>query len=245
MPTFQHGKSTKVLVGSYDLSTYLKEFTAGTQIDMAETSAFGNAYKTYVQGIGDSGISLSGMWATGGASAVDDVFTAAIASSATLPVIVAPQGYGYGNKGFGIGANQASYEITASIGDVVSVSAEFQSNVDSGGRSGVFLTPGTAITASTSFTGQDNAAATTNSGYALLSIVANSWTGGTATVEVQDSADNASWATIGTFTAQADPGTITSQYLAISGTIRRYARFRMQFSAGSGSVLPHVLLVRS
>lgn len=241
MPTFNHGKNAKVLVGSYDLTTSFKEFTASTNIDMAETSAFGNSYKTYVQGLGESTIGLTGMW-SGGASEVDDVLGGLIGAAGTLPVTICPQGYGLGYKGFGIGANESSYEVTASIGDVVGVAAEFQSTVNTGGKSGILLTAGASISATTSYTGQDNAAATSNGGYVLMHVTANSRST-TSTIIVEDSADNSSWATIATFGTIA-LGSVDNEYIALSGTIRRYARVTVTLTAGTGSITPHVLLVR-
>ena len=81
--------------------------------------------------------------------------------------------------------------------------------------------------------GVDNAAATTAGGVAYLgaSVLAlGSYTNVIITVE--DSANNSSFATIGTFTAiTAVPA---SQRLEISGTIRRYTRTLATFT-GSGS----------
>jgi hypothetical protein len=232
MPTFVHGKNTRVLIGERDLSSSFKEFTAGANIDMAETSAFGNVNKTYVQGLADSTIGLNGMF-SGGVDEIDEALNELLGSIANTPVIVAPNGYGIGKSAFGLGAQQSSYEITGSIGDVVAVSTQFQSKVDSGGRSGKLLTPGTSATGNQ--TSVDNGAATTNGGYALLSVTE---TAGGATVTVQDSADNTAWATIATFAA-AGAGTPTSEYVAITGTIRRYTR-----AVITGTAIAHVLIVR-
>lgn len=241
MPTFKHGKGTKILVGWYDLSTSFKEFSASTSIDMAETSAFGNVYKTYIQGLGDATISLTGMW-SGGTNEVDDVLGTAIGAVGTLPVIVCPDGYGVGKRAIGLGANESSYEITGSIGDVVAVSAEFQSTVNSGGKSGVLLTTGAGVTTTTTSAAVDNAAATTADGYALLSVPANS-RNVTTTIRIEDSADSSSWATIGTFTV-VGTGSVAHEYLAISGTIRRYTRSVITLASGTGSITAHVLLAR-
>ncbi len=241
MPTFAHGKNAKVLIGAYDLSTSFKEFSGSTQIDMAETSAFGNTYKTYIQGLGDATISLSGMWdaATGG---IDDVLGSLVGATGTLPVSIYPSGYGIGKRAFGIGANESSYEVTGSIGDVVSVSTEFQSTVNTGGKSGVGLFPGTGIVATANQTSVDNLVATTGGGYALLHVPANTWDD-FVDITIEDSADNVTFATIGTFT-QLTAGLESSEYIAISGTIRRYVRAVITLTTGAGSVTPHLLIVR-
>lgn len=241
MPTFTHGKNTKVLIGEHDLTSSFKEFTAATSIDMAETSAFGNTNKTYIQGLGDTNLSLSGMF-SGGEDEVDDVLGSTLASDDTLPVTIAPAGFGVGKRAFGMGAQTASYEITGSIGDVVAVSSQFASKVDSAGKSGRLLTPGTSITATGNQTSVDLAAASTNGGYALLHVTANTRSAGT-TITIEDSADDSSFATIATFTVVATTD-VVSEYLAITGTIRRYVRAVVTLAAGTGGVTPHVLLVR-
>jgi hypothetical protein len=242
MPTFVHGKNAKVLVGSYDLTTNFKEYSASTAMDMAETSAFGNSYKTYVQGLGEATISLSGMW-SGETGEVDDVLGGAIGNAATLPVTICPNGYGIGNKGFGIGAQEASYEITASIGDVVAVAAEFQSTVNTGGRSGVLLTSGASVSATTTGSAVNGSAASTAGGYALLHVTANT-RNATVIVTIEDSADGSTgWATIATF-GTVTAASLDNEYLAISGTIRQYTRAVVTLTAGTGAVTSHVLLVR-
>lgn len=242
MPTFIHGKNTDVLVGNADLTAYFKDANMATTIDTAETSAFGNTYKTFVQGLGASTIALTGMWATGSAADVDDVLSPLINSAAVLPVSVWPNGVGIGRKGFGMGSTEDSYGITASIGAVVGVTAGFKSVVDSGGKSGVGLFPGTGIVATASQTSVDQLAATTKGGYTLLHVPANTWNAN-AVIIVEDSADNSSWATIATFTTVPST-TTTSEYKAIAGNIRRYVRSTITLTAGAGSITPVVLLVR-
>lgn len=241
MPTFVHGKNAKVLIGTYDLTDSFKEFSTTSQIDMAETSAFGNTNKTYIQGLADTSISLQGMFA-GGTDEVDDVLSAALGDSSTLPVTIAPNGFGVGKSAFSLASQQSSYEITGSIGDVVAVSSQFASKIDSGGRSGKLLFADAAITATGNQSSVDNAAATTNGGYAMLHIPTNTWDD-TVDITIEDSANDSTWATIGTFT-QVAASTTATEYIAISGTIRRYVRGVATLATGTGSVTVHVNIVR-
>lgn len=244
MPTFIHGKNSRVIVGSDDLSSSFRDFTVGTQVDMADTTAFGNNTKVYTPGLGDAEISMSGMF-SGGTGEVDDLLGTYVASSDTVPVIVAPEGYGIGNRGFGIGANESSYEITSSIGDIVSVSATFQSQLDSGGRSGSMLTDGVALpfAASTNYASVDDGAATTNGGYAILAVTANSLDA-TATIHIEDSTNDSTFADLVTFATVA-AGTQTAEFAVITGNIDRYARLNVATAATTGSITAHVLLVRA
>ena len=62
MPTFRHGKNTAVFVDEFDFTTYFNDATSTSNIDTAETSAFGTDAKTYIVGHTDGTISLSGMF---------------------------------------------------------------------------------------------------------------------------------------------------------------------------------------
>lgn len=152
MPTFIHGKNSTFAISAagtqtslIDISTALKEINFPRQIDMAETSAFGNSYKTYIQGLSDATISVSGQWATGSATQVDDLLSGLIGVTTDTNFAYGPNGWG-GTTGTSptftaflattakpliYGACYlSSYEITGSIGDIVSVSAEFQMSID-------------------------------------------------------------------------------------------------------------------
>jgi hypothetical protein len=152
MPTFVHGKTSALAVSLagtqntiIDISNSLKEINFPRQIDMAETSAFGNSYKTYIQGLADATISVSGQWATGSATDIDDLLSGLIGAANYTNFAYAPAGFN-GTTGTSptftnITASTSkplfhghvwlsSYEITGSIGDVVSVSAEFQMATD-------------------------------------------------------------------------------------------------------------------
>jgi hypothetical protein len=65
MPTFRHGKSTVFKVdnaaGSLtDISNTLTDVSFPQSVDTAETSAFGSSAKSYVVGLSDGTLSVSG-----------------------------------------------------------------------------------------------------------------------------------------------------------------------------------------
>jgi hypothetical protein len=69
MPTFRHGKRTVVLLNGTDMSPFLNEATQTDEIEVAETTTFADADKTYMMGLTDGTISTSGLFdATAGAS---------------------------------------------------------------------------------------------------------------------------------------------------------------------------------
>lgn len=148
MPTFVHGKNTQFAISAAGtqtsvilISNALKEINFPRQIDMAESSAFGNTYKTFLQGLADATISCSGQWATGSATDIDDLLSGLVGAANATNFAYGPAGFN-GTTGTSptftnITASAtkplihgevwlSSYEITGSIGDIVAVSAEFQ-----------------------------------------------------------------------------------------------------------------------
>jgi hypothetical protein len=147
MPTFVHGKNSRFAISAaatqtavVDISTSLKELGFPRQIDMAETSAFGNVNKTYIQGLADGSISGSGQWAAGSADDIDTLMSDLVDATAPTNFAYAPGGWVSATTTI-ITASAAkpvfygkvwcaSYEITGSIGDVVAVSFQFQPSED-------------------------------------------------------------------------------------------------------------------
>ena len=59
---FVHGKGSYFKVASTDLSSYLNSISVSRTADTVETSAFGSTSKSYVAGLKDASITLSGMF---------------------------------------------------------------------------------------------------------------------------------------------------------------------------------------
>lgn len=154
MPTFVHGKNSEFFVSVagdqtevIDISDSLKELSFPRQIDMAETSAFGNTNKTYIQGLADASISGTGQWAAGSAEDIDQIMSDLIGAASPTNFAYAPAGVSAKTVDGSAPAYNvltaaaakpifygtvwlASYEITGSIGDVVAVSFQFQPATD-------------------------------------------------------------------------------------------------------------------
>ena len=73
MPTFAHGKNVNIFVNEYDFSTYFNDVSASSTVETAEVSAFGSSAKSYIVGLQDGTVSLSGMF-DGTATGTDVVF---------------------------------------------------------------------------------------------------------------------------------------------------------------------------
>ena len=127
MPTFRHGKSTVFKVdnaaGSLtDISNTLTDVGFPQSVDTAETSTFGSSAKSYVVGLTDSTLSVSGNFD----ATVDAHLAAILGQSASVSFEYGPEGSTAGFVKYTGEALMTSYEKSGAIGDVVSYSAEFQ-----------------------------------------------------------------------------------------------------------------------
>ena len=127
MPTFRHGKSTVFKVdnnaGSLtDISNTLTDVSFPQSVDTAETSAFGSSAKSYVVGLTDATLSISGNF-----DATVDAHLAAIVGKAdSVSFEYGPEGSTSTFVKYTGEALLTSYEKSGAIGDVVTYSAEFQ-----------------------------------------------------------------------------------------------------------------------
>jgi hypothetical protein len=229
---FRHGKNTAVLVAKYDISAYLNEVSSSMSIDTAETSTFGTAAKTYITGQNDATISFSGLY-DGATDAIAEIFEAIIDNDSTPAItICADGGLTVGASATLAQAKQTSYEISAPVADVVSLSGEFQ--VTDGMRGGVLLAAATAHSTTTNGSSVDGTASSALGARANLHVTANTRSANT-TIKVQHSADNSTWADLITF-AVVGSTTTTSETLTASGTINRYLRATTTIASGTGSI---------
>jgi hypothetical protein len=240
MPTFRHGKNTRVYIDAYDFSTYFNDASASTSVDTAETSAFGTDAKTYITGHTDGTISLAGMFEGTASTGTDQYFASILGSTTKQKVIVASEGHILGGRIVAIEADTTTYEVSSPIGDVVQASAEFQA--DEGVGHGVLLSNGSAITATGNGTSVDEGAATTNGGVGYLSVPANT-RNGNITVKIQASADNSTFTDLITFTVVTG-ATTTSQRVEVTGTVARYLRVNYTVAGSTGNATPVVAFTR-
>ncbi len=59
---FGHGKNAKVVIGTENMTTFLNEASRSSEVETGETTTFGKNRKTYVVGLVDGTVSLSGLW---------------------------------------------------------------------------------------------------------------------------------------------------------------------------------------
>ena len=127
MPTFRHGKSTAFKVDNSsgtltDISNTLTDVTFPQTIETAETTAFGASAKTYIVGLTDSTISVSGTWD----ATVDAHLAGILGQAASVSFEYGPEGSTSTYIKYSGECYLTSYEKSGSVGDAVKYSAEFQ-----------------------------------------------------------------------------------------------------------------------
>lgn len=126
MPTFVHGKSTDFELddtggSSRNISDVLTSVDFPETIETAETTAFGATSKSYIVGLKDATISLSGIW-----DATVDGYIGGGAEPASRTFIYGPAGDTGGNVKYTGEAIVTSYSISNPVGDVVTFSLDLQ-----------------------------------------------------------------------------------------------------------------------
>lgn len=132
MATFKHGKNAYFALDNasgslINISSTLNEIGLPRDIETAETTAFGDADKTYIVGLGDATVSLSGMFD----ATVDSQINGAI--SALKSGAVSSLTFNYGPTGSASATPKlsgealiTSYEVSSPVGDVITYSLELQ-----------------------------------------------------------------------------------------------------------------------
>lgn len=238
--TAVHGKSSECLVDSLVISDYMNEITPDRSCETAETTTFANDDKTYIPGLRDGTISLSGFY-----DAIADNNMNGRLADAGHEITVFPEGRSTnrtsdnGQRTLMMETIENAYAIPASVGDAVGLSAEYMVN-DYGMVGGVNLANETVSTNSTNFdsAGVDekgSAGTTAQGGVMVLHVLTNGRATST-TVKIQDSADNISFADTSPATEQSVGAGVTGGWSVecTDTTLRRYVRSRCTTSTGGG-----------
>ena len=125
MPTFVHGKSTDFELDdtggtSRSLANVLPSVDFPETIETAETTAFGATSKSYIVGLRDASISVSGLWD----ATVDGYIIGT--EPATRSFIFGPAGTTSSNVKYTGECILTNYSVSAPVGDVVTFSLDLQ-----------------------------------------------------------------------------------------------------------------------
>lgn len=233
MPTFRHGRGTKVFVDEEDLSGYFREATVSRAVDTAETSAYGTFDKTFVVGQVASTVTLAGMF-DGSADAVDEELSAVVGQEADVLVSYCPEGAIVGRRCVLLAGKESTYDVSSPVTDVVAVSASFQGSGATRGGHQLHNHATAESAAGDSGSGIDNGAASTTGGVGHLHVTANS-RNGASTIKVQHSVDNAVYTDLITF-ASVGAATKVGERVEVAGTVNRYVRGQWTPGGATGSI---------
>ena len=246
MPTFVHGKDTAVYIDEFDLSSYFTETSFSQENDTAETTAFGDTNKSYILGLRNGTLSMSGLWSADTDGSDEEL--QALLGNATTPVITVREGAAAIGSGAIIAqADETSYAITSPVTDVHTISAEFQctpnqvSNLTFALAGGVQLTAGASIAHGSlgNLSSVDNSASSANGGAGTLHVPTNTVNGNT-TIKIQHSANDSTWADLISFTVVGSTAK-TSEIKAVSGTVNRYLRATASESGASTGAITYMI----
>lgn len=249
MPTFIHGKGTNVLLDEFDLTTYFNSVDVSTSIETAETTSFGATSKSYITGLRDGTLSLSGMWAADTDGSDEEL--SAILGAATTPIVTVAYNAGtIGGRATLAKAHETSYSISSPVADVVTVTADFNASTDGTANltlsiaNGVQLSTGSAIAFGSlgDLSSVDGGASSANGGMGNLHVTANTLDAD-CTIKIQDSADDATFADLITFSTVSS-ATATTEQKAVTGTVAQYLRATASSAASSGSITFHIAFAR-
>lgn len=130
---FIHGKKSVFKVDNSagtltDISAFCEEVSLSRDIETAEVTTFGDDAKEYITGLTDATISVSGKFDAGNASAVDPVLSGILGAASTVSWAyrVNSASTSSTNPEYQGEAILTSYEVSGTVGDAVTFSAEFQ-----------------------------------------------------------------------------------------------------------------------
>lgn len=230
-----------VIADGFDLSSYLTGVDIDSNVDMLENTVLGQTSNTrsYQPGLREHVIKGESFFAYDGttdANSIDKTFADAMDATANKKFLVAPYGYtAIGDQCYILNTKQASYNIAASVGELLKLNFEAKATSAASATEGTFargLILG-RVTATTTgaLASVDNA--TTSAGYLAQCHITAADTLTTVVVKVQHSTDDSSWSDLATFTFSANG----AQQAYATTTVNRYRRVNVTTFTGTSAVV--------
>jgi hypothetical protein len=221
---FLHGSNAKVLVGGYDITGYLTDFSPTLNGEAVDVTTLSATWHDVIAGLKSFSATGNGFYDP----TQDTIILATV--NAVKQWMYYPQGDTLGRFGYGMQSVQTSYAPTSPIGgaSAFTVSATGKGAADRI----VSLHALSAATADTDGASVDNSASSANGGGGYLQVTAFSGFSG-AVIKIQHSTDDAVWADLITFTTVASGP--TTEVMTVTGTVNRYLRYQIDIT-GSGSI---------
>lgn len=240
-----HGDNADCFVNGNVVTQYFNSATLGATRDKAEVSAFKSTFKSYVAGMGDATVSFAGMYDPNIDGFIYGYLTAVTSGGNNNLWMWIPAGAGtagqgaaaFGNYGWSVTGAMTKYTPKGGINEANTITADVQLNQDGGGidRGQVYV-PYATNAAGSSASINYGSASSTNGGVLVVHAFSDT---ASLVVNLQDSADNATWANVTGYTLSPTNSTIGGYRYPAYGvtpgqTIRQYTRVTW---TGSGTFL--------
>ncbi len=240
---FIFGTGTRVWMDGRQAACMINQITQEAELDEAEVTTLCSTLKDYIPGLAEVTIEIEGYFDTNTvspASTMEALFHSKISNQDVFPVTFAPDGGGDTGDGvYLMNGFLQDYQIEATVDEAVGVEATMRCS--SSLARGYIVERGTLARIVTGNAGlvvgtdvHDNSVLTTNGGIAVLQVFAVSGTTPSATIVLQHSVDNITYADLATFSAKT---VVDGEYLTVAAgtTVNRYLRARWTISGTTPS----------
>jgi hypothetical protein len=231
-----HGRTNKLLVDQFDLTSYFDQCNIKKSVDLSETQTFGDNWKERgVPGLFDGAMSLSGFFDSV-ANGPDARLKVALGDTDGQIVTRGCPDFAIGSLVDMLQAAETNYEEPANENEVNRLSAEFVPDgyIDLG----VSLHDLTNVTSTGGFTAVDETAGTTLGGVGHLHVTSFGGSG-SPTISIQHSTSGSTWANLLTFTALT-AATAQRSELSATATVKRYLRANIDTAGAPGTGITFV-----
>ena len=121
---FKHGRAAEVYIGTNALTSFLDQADKSTDVDTAETTVFGNGWKTYLAGLIGATLSISGSYDGTSTTGPAALMETAIANGTAWTWKFFPGGSASGQRQHSFSAFVTNYSESSPVADKVTWSAE-------------------------------------------------------------------------------------------------------------------------
>ena len=118
---FKAGRTAAIWSGSKDLTSYFNSVDFATDTDTAETSTFGNTFKSYLAGLSGGTLSVSGSYDPGTSAPPYILFTN---QRTSVAIVYRPGGTGSGQLQYAFNGIITRIGVGSSVGDRVTFTAD-------------------------------------------------------------------------------------------------------------------------
>lgn len=123
---FKHAKTATLSINGTEIAAYLDEIDLAMSADTPETTTFGATAKTYIAGLRDATLSLSGNYDPTASTGIVAVLEANMSAGTAQSMIYKPGGTASGQYSFTFSGLVTGYNVPASVQDKVTISGEVQ-----------------------------------------------------------------------------------------------------------------------